>query len=300
LFLACNVLVVLSARVDAITDQGGINGVFGMVGVVAGEVTRLTVANGAAQAREAAPPCQFELSFVDAQGHPLIDEGEGQTYLKRVTIVPGAAASLEFVAPSSALGIGHRIAVRPLVRQIAPQPSTGCSPVTSAEIFDDLGRVIQVAVPPDPCYPISPMDASCPTSRFGLFALEQGSTARFSAAAYPQDYVASLEPVRVELSFVGADGRAIVGPDGKPVVTEVVLAPGASASLDLPATTANYSAVRPLIRQIFPSGPIPVATNLELLDSVTGAITAVADPTYPVTFGTIFRGKRLTSEGVSR
>jgi len=292
LFLVCNVLVVLSTSAGAATRPGGINGVFGMTGVVAGEVVRLTVVNGSPQASEVPTPCQFELSFVDAHGHALVDEDAGRTYLKRVTLASGAAESLEFVAPSRAVGIGNRIGVRPLVQQISPQQSAGCSPVTSAEIVDGAGRVIKVATPPDPCYPISPTDASCPTSRFGLFVLDQGRTARFSAAAYPQDAVASLEPIRVELSFVNADGLTIVGPDGKPIVTEVVLAPSVSSSLDLPATTANHSAVRPLIRQIFPSGPIPVATNLELLDSVTGAITSVA---YPIPMGAAFESRRPPS-----
>lgn len=250
-----------------------------MTGVVAGEVTRLTVANGSTQVNEIAAPCQFELSFVDAHGSPLVNEDAGRPYFERVTIEPGSTASLEFVAPGSAVGIGNRIAVRPLARQISPQLSAGCAPVVSAEIFDGVGRVIKVATPPEPCYPISPTDASCPTSRFGLFVLDQEETARFSAAAYPQDSITPSDPIRIELSFVNADGRTVIGHDGKPVISEVVLAPGTSASLDLPAMSTNGGMVRPRIRQIFPSSPIPVATSLELLNSVTGAITAVAYPT---------------------
>jgi hypothetical protein len=291
LFLACNVMVVLSTSVGAATISGGINGVFGMTGVVAGEVMRLTVASGPAQVSEMVTPCQFELSFVDAHGRPLVNEEGGQPYRERVTIAPGSTESLEFVAPSRAVGIGNRIAVRPLVRQIPPQLSAGCSPMLSAEIFDGVSRVMKVATPPDPCYPISPTDASCPTSRFGLFVLERGRTARFSATAYPQDAVALPDPIRVELSFVDADDRTIIGPDGKPAIIEVVLAPGVSASLDFPAITESRSAVRPLIRQVFPSSPIPVATSLELLDGVTGAITAVA---YPKPLRTVSGVKRPT------
>jgi hypothetical protein len=64
-----------------------------------------------------------------------------------------------------------------------------------------------------------------------------------------------------------------------------------SASLDFPAITESRSAVRPLIRQVFPSSPIPVATSLELLDGVTGAITAVA---YPMPLRTVSGVKRPT------
>jgi hypothetical protein len=93
LFLACNVMVVLSTSVGAATISGGINGVFGMTGVVAGEVMRLTVASGPAQVSEMVTPCQFELSFVDAHGRPLVNEEGGQPYRERVTIaVPSVSA----------------------------------------------------------------------------------------------------------------------------------------------------------------------------------------------------------------
>lgn len=290
-------MVVLSTNVGAAGNFGSINGVFGMTGVVAGEVSRLTVANSSERASEIVAPCQFELSFVDTNGRLLMHEDGEEPYLKRVTIAPGSAESLEFVAPGNAVGIEHRMAVRPLVRQISPPQTAGCSPVVSAEIVEGDRRIIKVATPPDPCYPISPTDASCPRSRYGLIVLNKGRTARFSAVAYPQDSMASPGPIRVELSFVNANGRTITGGDGKPLVTEVVLAPGTSASLDLPAIATNGSAVRPLIRQIFPSSPIPVTTSLETLDSITGVIEAQA---YPMPLWTVLEARRPASQARRR
>lgn len=98
-----------------------------------------------------------------------------------------------------------------------------------------------------------------------------------------------LRTERLELGFVDANGQTVVNA-GQPLLSEVTLAPGASAALDLPAPltaidAASHVAVRPVLRRIYPPGPIlplgALLTSTELFDSISG-ITTVAWPPVPM------------------
>jgi hypothetical protein len=267
---------VATATVDLNAD----NESFGLLGIVAGQTARISVVNTSAAN---SLPCQVELRFVGASGATLLN-ADGFPQQSQVTLAPGASTSFDLRAPASAVDAANRVAVRPVLRRIPPlNPRTPrCALLASAELFDSVSGITTVAIPTDPVLPVL---SALLAPRFGLLGLVAGQTARFS--------VVNLSPLRterLELGFVGANGQTVVNIDGQPLLSQVTLAPGASAMLDAraPATAqdgASRVALRPVLRRLSPQDPVlplgALLTSAEVFDSVSG-VTTVATPGDPV------------------
>jgi hypothetical protein len=255
-----------------------------MLGIVAGQTARLTVLNLSA-ARSA--PCRVELRFVGRDGSTLVDS-DFRPVVSQVAVGPGVSVSIDLPAPGDALGAAGRLALRAVLRRINPgRPiSPQCSLASTTELFESASGITTVALPQDPYFPGDPV---LPIPRFGLFGIAAGQTARLNVVNLATRAVPA-HPCRVELSFVGQDGQTFVNAFGQPAVSQLVLAPGASAFLDLPAPGSAVGAtdrlvLRPVLRRITPVDPIApqcrLVSSTELFNSVRGNTTVVMQPGDP-------------------
>jgi hypothetical protein len=97
---------------------------------------------------------------------------------------------------------------------------------------------------------------------FGLLSITRGQTARLSVADLTPPPVGELPPgpIRVEMSFVDADGHFLLNPDGQPIRRVVMLEPRRSTFLQINANNLlardeNRLNFRPVVKVLPP--PIP-------------------------------------------
>jgi hypothetical protein len=114
---------------------------------------------------------------------------------------------------------------------------------------------------------------------FGQIGITRGQTARLNVSNLPLP-VNDLPPgpIRVELSFVDADGNTLINTDGQPIRRVVMLEPGHSTFLQINANNLlgrdeirlNF---RPVVKLTPPDGTRslpPGPTTLEVIENTSG------------------------------
>ena len=112
-----------------------------------------------------------------------------------------------------------------------------------------FAAVCAVALAPIPAF------ADLEAVVFGMSGVVAGETTRVSVTNIAAPATSPTRPCCAELRFVDAAGNTVLNADSQPYVSQVTLAPGASASLTLPAPgfatgLANRFSYRPVIRQL--------------------------------------------------
>lgn len=138
------------------------------------------------------------------------------------------------------------------------------------------------------CFPVTAL-ADFDAALFGMAGMVAGETARVSVTNISAPTTSPIDPCRAELSFVDAAGNTILNADSLPVVAQVTVPPGTSASLTLPAPAgavglAQRFAYRAVVRQVTTqTAPTPgciLASSHEIFNATSG-ITRVGIPVDP-------------------
>jgi hypothetical protein len=249
---------------------------FGSQAVLAGQSARLNVVNVTRPMSGHAAPCKVELRFVGDDGKTLLDS-DSVPVVQKVTLAPGSSTSLVLQAPPGS-GATHRVAARPVVRKF----TSSCRLLPSAELLNNATGAMTAAWPAQPCYMTNRFVTITP---FGLHSVTIGQTVRFGVSNTPSDPVTPGDPIRVLLSFVDAAGQTVVV-NGVPLVSDVVIAPGATATLSAPVSNVTGALLRPTVRVVQQPGPArparcAVLASAEVFDSATG-LTTVMQPGDPI------------------
>jgi hypothetical protein len=224
------------------------NGVFGMIGVAAGQTLRLGVA---------APPgltCSATLGFVDQHGLPIGPP------TKTALVTSGQATFLDFNANTSPSAFGSRLEIRPVVTPLAGLVPSLCQ--STAEVFDNLSRIGQVVIPSGPPQlPIGP-----PNAPLGVMGLTRAQVVRLSVVNPALPVGPPTAPCAVQLGFLDTNGNPI-----GPPVKSAVLNPGEATSLDLAGDS--------MVGAFFTRGEVQPAVGVASVPGVAacGGVAAAAD-----------------------
>ncbi|KHK59676.1 hypothetical protein PI86_07610 [Burkholderia sp. A9] len=124
---------------------------------------------------------------------------------------------------------------------------------------------------------------------FGMSGMVAGETARLSVTNISAPVTPPSGPCAAQPSFNDAAGNTVFNADGLPVISLVTVAPGASASLMLPAPSsatglANRFAYRAVVRQVTTQTTSRrgwfLAASHDVFNATTG-VTRVSYPTDP-------------------
>lgn len=110
----------------------------GMLGVVPGQTLRLNAVNIGVLANA----CSVQMMILDASGNHL-------TRPDTVTLLPGAAAHLDFSPPPS--GALSRTQARTLIA-LAETSRTNCAILPTVEVFDNVTQRTSIAMSGDPSW----------------------------------------------------------------------------------------------------------------------------------------------------